>query len=124
MILHWLFRCWANLFATPRYRPRPELLRLALVTLEGRATPSVTTAIYVDQSPDMVFDFMTFHRDKPDRWAVDLERRDGPDEASQSPETMTGAACAALLLGTAAIAPYDREEDARWGDVFHGIQVA
>src|SRR5262245_7757948 len=82
MILHWLTRCWAIWFGTPYRRPRPESFCLAFVTLEGRTTPSVTTSIYVDQSPDMVFDFMTFHREKPDRWAVDLERRDGPGEAS------------------------------------------
>ena len=125
MILRWLSRTLAN-WRKPRRRPQRP--RLGLTLLEGRATPSATAGIFLDDHRDTVFDIIKLRTEVPapaahDRWAVSLDRCDRPeDDSFESPLTTSGAALLTLCLGTAAVSPYDREEDARW-QPFHGCRV-
>src|SRR5260370_14880877 len=127
MLVQWIAQLWANWRPPSRRTNKPARPRLAITLLEGRAVPSVSSGIFIEQPRDLAFDFLAIHRDpyspaENDRWNVSLARCD-PPEQSTSPETMTMYAVAPPSFGTAAIMPYDREEDAHW-QPFHGARVA
>jgi hypothetical protein len=116
-----------------RTRPaiRSTFARLSLFSLEGRLTPSV--------SP---FDFThgQYHPESAqagnDATSLDFLVRLSPYAASRDssfdnsnsagdPDTPLGlVAVTATMFGSAAVFPYDREEDAAAADWFHGVQVA
>jgi hypothetical protein len=127
MLVQWIARLWAIWRTPSRRAAKPVRPRLAITLLETRSVPSVTSWVFIDQPRELAFDLLAIHRDpysqaENDRWSVALDRCDPPEEPT-SPETMTIVTVAALSFGTAAIAPYDREEDAHW-QLFHGARVA
>ena len=135
MLLRLLSRCWTLI--RNELRPRPQARRrktaraaarprLAVTRLEGRAMPSAVTApVLFESDRDLVLDYLAFRFERPlteDRWAVPLDRIDRPEESPPDGETAIFAAFLAVSMGTAAVAPYDREEDAQV-PVFHGVSV-
>lgn len=126
LILHVVAGWWRRV-TQPR---SPYYAMLRLRSLDDRVVPSSSPWVPASQSwsPE-VFQFRSdetsldglirlspFHTQRADY--------DEPGPSSDSPGTLSVAGFMAIFLGSAAVVPYDREEDAACLCPFHGVQVA